>query len=108
MTLTVQVREDGGERARQHQGSRRAGGRIRGHGFQRAEQAGDRGDANPFFTDTARGVEDEASMSGLSVILGNSDDQAARESRYLELLEEHRVQGILITPQVQSADGKAS
>jgi LacI family transcriptional regulator len=54
--------------------------------------------ANPFFTDMARGVEDEASMSGLSVILCNSDDQAARESRYLELLEEHRVQGILITP----------
>ena len=54
--------------------------------------------ANPFFTDMARGVEDEASMSGLSVILCNSDDQAARESRYLELLEEHRVQGVLITP----------
>ena len=31
--------------------------------------------ANPFFTDVARGVEDEASMSGLSVILCNSDEQ---------------------------------
>ena len=31
--------------------------------------------ANPFFTDVARGVEDEASKSGLSVILCNSDDQ---------------------------------
>jgi LacI family transcriptional regulator len=60
--------------------------------------------ANPFFTDMARGVEDEASMSGLSVILCNSDDQAARESRYLELLEEHRVQGILITPVGESDD----
>jgi len=54
--------------------------------------------ANPFFTDMARGVEDEASMAGLSVILCNSDEQKARESRYLELLEEHRVQGVLITP----------
>jgi LacI family transcriptional regulator len=54
--------------------------------------------ANPFFTDVARGVEDEASESGLAVILCNSDDQQAKESRYLELLEEHRVQGILITP----------
>jgi LacI family transcriptional regulator len=53
--------------------------------------------ANPFFTDVARGVEDEASASGLAVILCNSDDQQAKESRYLELLEEHRVQGILIT-----------
>ncbi|MBO0825423.1 MAG: LacI family DNA-binding transcriptional regulator [Actinobacteria bacterium] len=54
--------------------------------------------ANPFFTDMARGVEDEASMAGLSVMLCNSDEQEAREARYLELLEEHRVQGILMTP----------
>jgi LacI family transcriptional regulator len=59
--------------------------------------------ANPFFTDVARGVEHEASMAGLSVILCNSDDQLAKETRYLELLEEHRVQGILITP-VAGAD----
>ena len=59
--------------------------------------------ANPFFTDVARGVEDEASESGLAVILCNSDDQKAKESRYLEVLEEHRVQGILITP-VSGAD----
>ncbi|MFZ0049826.1 MAG: LacI family DNA-binding transcriptional regulator [Streptosporangiaceae bacterium] len=58
--------------------------------------------ANPFFTDMARGVEDEASRSGLSVILCNSDEQDAREARYLELLEEHRVQGILITPVTES------
>ena len=54
--------------------------------------------ANPFFTDVARGVEDEASESGLAVILCNSDDKQAKETHYLELLEEHRVQGILITP----------
>jgi LacI family transcriptional regulator len=54
--------------------------------------------ANPFFTDVARGVEDEASMSGLSVILCNSDEKLPKETRYLELLEEHRVQGVLITP----------
>jgi LacI family transcriptional regulator len=56
--------------------------------------------ANPFFTDVARGVEHEASAAGLSVILCNSDDQLSKETRYLELLEEHRVQGILITPVV--------
>jgi LacI family transcriptional regulator len=54
--------------------------------------------ANPFFTDMARGVEDEASGSGLSVMLCNSDEQPDRESRYLDLLEEQRVHGILITP----------
>ena len=59
--------------------------------------------ANPFFTDVARGVEDEASKSGLSVILCNSDDKREKETRYLELLEEHRVQGVLLTP-VTGAD----
>ena len=54
--------------------------------------------ANPFFTDLARGVEDEVSKAGLAVILCNSDEQEGKEQRYLELLEEHRVQGVLITP----------
>jgi LacI family transcriptional regulator len=61
--------------------------------------------ANPFFTDVARGVEDEASTSGLAVILCNTDEQLEKEERYLELLEEHRVQGILITP-VADADSR--
>lgn len=54
--------------------------------------------ANPFFTDLARGVEDEASRAGLAVILCNTDDTESKEKRYLELLEEHRVQGVLLTP----------
>ncbi len=53
---------------------------------------------NPFFTDLARGAEDRASDSGLSVILGNSDDSEARESTYLDLFEEQRVHGVLISP----------
>ena len=54
--------------------------------------------ANPFFTDVARGVEDEASRASLAVILCNTDDRERRENHYLDLLEEHRVQGVLITP----------
>jgi LacI family transcriptional regulator len=54
--------------------------------------------ANPFFTDIARGVEAETSLVGMAVILCNSDEQVSREQRYLEFLEEHRVQGVLITP----------
>jgi len=53
---------------------------------------------NPFFTDVARGAEDEASRSGLSVILGNSDEDVRRESAYLDLFEEQRVHGVLISP----------
>src|ERR1700736_6654087 len=47
--------------------------------------------ANPFFTDLARGVEDEANKAGLAVILCNSDDQERKEKRYLDVLEQTRV-----------------
>lgn len=53
---------------------------------------------NPFFTDVARGAEDEAAKSGLAVILGNSDEDDRRESGYLDLFEEQRVHGVLISP----------
>jgi LacI family transcriptional regulator len=54
--------------------------------------------ANPFFTDLARGVEDAASKAGLAVILCSTDDRTVKENQYLDFLEEHRVQGVLITP----------
>jgi len=53
---------------------------------------------NPFFTDVARGAEDRASEDGLTVMLGNSDEDTQREARYLELFEEQRVFGVLISP----------
>jgi LacI family transcriptional regulator, galactose operon repressor len=54
--------------------------------------------ANPFFHDVAKGVEDVASELGYAVVLCNSDEQAMREDRYLQVLEEQRVRGLLITP----------
>jgi LacI family transcriptional regulator len=63
--------------------------------------------ANPFFTDVAKGVEDEASQSGLAVIMCNSDEQLHRENGYLDLLEQQRVQGILITPVADDDSGLA-
>ena len=53
---------------------------------------------NPFFTEVARGVEDHAQAAGYAVILCNSDEAADKERRYLLVLEEQRVRGILITP----------
>jgi LacI family transcriptional regulator len=53
---------------------------------------------NPFFTDIARGAQDAAGGSGLSIILGNSDENVERESAYLDLFEEQRVHGVLISP----------
>lgn len=57
--------------------------------------------ANPFFTEVARGVEDLANQAGYVVILCNSDDSVEKENHYLQVLEEQRAQGVLITP-VQS------
>lgn len=53
---------------------------------------------NPFFTDLARGAEEEAARHGLSVILGNTDEHPGREAGYLDLFEEQRVRGVLISP----------
>ena len=53
---------------------------------------------NPFFTDVARGAEDQAARAGHTVILGNSDENSAREATYLDLFEEQRVHGVLISP----------
>lgn len=53
---------------------------------------------NPFFSDIARAAEDRADSEGLSVILGNSDENTARESAYLDLFEEQRTRGVLISP----------
>ena len=54
--------------------------------------------ANPFFTDVARGVEEVANTEGLAVILCNSDDRPAKETAHLDVLAEHAVEGVLITP----------
>ena len=53
---------------------------------------------NPFFTEVARGAEDYAQAAGYAVILCNSDEADDKERRYLRVLEEQRVRGILITP----------
>ena len=54
--------------------------------------------ANPFFTDVARGAQAQAAAAGMSVILGNSDENLDRESDYLELFESQRVLGVLLSP----------
>lgn len=54
--------------------------------------------ANPFFTDVALGIEEAAEKGALSMFLCHSGGNPARELAHLELLEQQRVQGILITP----------
>jgi LacI family transcriptional regulator len=61
--------------------------------------------SNPFFTDLARGVEERANEAGYSVIVCNSDEDAAKESAYMRVLEERRVQGMLIVPTTPGTPG---
>ena len=60
--------------------------------------------ANPFFHDVARGVGEVADELGYVVILCSSDEHGAREDRYLQVLEEQRVRGVLITPVVTGSE----
>lgn len=53
---------------------------------------------NPFWTTVARGVEDAASDAGLSVILCNTDESSDEQERYLTVLLQKRVDGILLVP----------
>jgi LacI family transcriptional regulator len=62
---------------------------------------------NPFYTDFARGAERVADEAGLAVMLCSSDEQEEKEGRYLSLLEEQRVQGVLLSP-VNAGDERIS
>ncbi|HMN60118.1 MAG TPA: LacI family DNA-binding transcriptional regulator [Anaerolinea sp.] len=53
---------------------------------------------NPFFTTVARGVEDAASDAGYMVMFCNTDENEAEEQKYLQMLLEKRVDGLLLVP----------
>lgn len=59
--------------------------------------------ANPFFTDVAAGAQATADAAGLALFLCNSGEDRERQAAYLDLLEQQRVEGVLITP-VDPAD----
>jgi DNA-binding LacI/PurR family transcriptional regulator len=54
--------------------------------------------SNPFFTDVVRGAEGVVEAAGGMLIVCNSGENPSREHRHLDMLEEQRVQGLLITP----------
>jgi len=54
--------------------------------------------ANPFFAELVRGAEHVLSEKGYVLMVFSSDESVERERRYLRVLEEHRVDGLLITP----------
>lgn len=53
---------------------------------------------NPFFTNIARGAEDKAMQMGYQLLLCNSDENAEKESKYIEMLISTGSDGVLIAP----------
>lgn len=53
---------------------------------------------NPFFSEVVLGAEEVAETSGYSVLVGNSYDSRSRESRYLDLFDRQRLDGVLFAP----------
>ena len=53
---------------------------------------------NPFWTTVARGVEDAASDAGFTVILCNTDESEIEQDKYLNVLLQKRVDGVLLVP----------
>ncbi|MFC4947904.1 LacI family DNA-binding transcriptional regulator [Pseudonocardia sp. GCM10023141] len=62
---------------------------------------------NPFFTAVARGVEDVAHGRGYSVVLCNTDEDAAKERRYLDVALQERVAGVILSPTGPGTDVSA-
>lgn len=61
--------------------------------------------SNPFFTNIARGAEDKALQLGYQLILGNTDENPAKESQYMNMLMSTGVDGVLIVPSGDESAG---
>jgi len=60
--------------------------------------------SNPFFTTIARGVEDFFVSHGFSVMYCNTDEDEEEEERYLLMLIERQVDGVLLVPARSSGE----
>lgn len=53
--------------------------------------------ANPFFPELARGAEDKANEANYNIIFCNTDDDLDKEEKYINMLAEKMVDGIIFT-----------
>ena len=53
---------------------------------------------NPFFAALVSGAEEAATAAGYRILVGNSDDDVAKERGHLELFERVQVEGVLVSP----------
>jgi LacI family transcriptional regulator len=59
---------------------------------------------NPFWTTVARGVEDAASDRGFNVILCNTDESESKQAKYLTVLLQKQIDGIVLAPARSTAE----
>ena len=59
---------------------------------------------NSLFVDIARGAESAASQAQLKLLLANSDSTRSKQDNYLELFDQARVAGVLLTPLEEPLD----
>lgn len=59
---------------------------------------------NPYFTSMARGVEDAAQAAGYSVVLCNTDEDPAKEAKYLEIAISENMAGVILAPASDHTD----
>lgn len=58
---------------------------------------------NPFFPEIARGAEDKAQEKGYSIIFCNTDDDLEKEDKYMSMLMEKMVDGIVLASSAKRA-----
>ena len=52
--------------------------------------------SNPFFNQMSSVIEDNANNNGYNILLCNTDDNIEKEKKYLDVLQSHRVAGIVV------------
>jgi len=53
---------------------------------------------NPFWTGVATGAEEEAEREGYVLVVSNTNGDSARERRTVQMLQERRVDGMIVSP----------
>ncbi|MFD9907570.1 LacI family DNA-binding transcriptional regulator [Streptomyces sp. NPDC059063] len=53
---------------------------------------------NPYFTELARSVEEEARALGYSIIFGNADERPEIQDHHIRTLLDRRIDGLLVSP----------
>ena len=51
---------------------------------------------NPYFAELARGIEDQCAANGYCVFFCNSDDDPVKQRNYLRVLQEKRIDGLIV------------